>query len=935
MSDESQIVIAVRGPGLVLAIVCGVASGCGFFLDDTERLERARQAYEAADYRAAMIDAKSILRQEPGNADARVLLGKSSLELGDAVSAEKEFRRAIDLGVSHSDIAAVLGRSMLMLRQFDAVLDEIDPAIATDPLRQRELRRIRGDALLGLNRPVEARAVFGELLVAAPDDLESMLAIVSSYIMEGHIPQARATLDEIIGSNVDYHPAWLASGSLWILQKNFTQSEDDFERALKIAVAGDDRGGEIKALSGLIEAQLVQQKLAAARAGAERLAVLAPNSISAYYLAARISFLERDWRGAQNRLHSILRQDPNYRPAQVLLGAVYLNRGNYGQAEIYLAAAIAAMPSNLDARKLLAETRMRQKKAFDAAEVLGPAIDSGNADSGTLAMAARAKLSYGDVEGATDLLQRRIAADPENTGLYLDLAAALVSVGEIEKAREILQRDSVLSGKDAYRREFLFVITQYRNDEYDAALDGAARMLERWPEDAHLHSLAGGMQLLAGKRREARISFETAARLDPSNVATTINLVRVDIADGDMETGKRRLLEAHEAVPDDAGIQIAIARLAAATGEVDDAILWSNSAIETDRRLVGARIMLCRLYISEGRFEEGEAAARTALDEFDAVAELQSLLARSLAGQDEYRGALLPFERAIKLDPENVLYRMNLANAYVELGDNDRAELVLRQSLEMNPDDIRTNSMLAKLRAGAGDMRGALEVASAFKDRNPGNAESYVLFADMLAQDDKLTEASAAYDDALRLDNNRDIAMRAFRLRVRSGLPDRRRPLRSHLDTNPEADDVRMVLAQDYQVQREFGLAAEEYRRIIEASPGNHVAMNNLAWVYLELGDPRAEDLARSAHALAPRESSVIDTLGWILVQQGELAPGIEFLRKAVRLSGGSNTIRLHLASALADAGQTAEAERILREILSGDDEFTGRHEARSLLRDL
>ena len=111
--------------------------------------------------------------------------------------------------------------------------------------------------------------------------------------------------------------------------------------------------------------------------------------------------------------------------------------------------------------------------------------------------------------------------------------------------------------------------------------------------------------------------------------------------------------------------------------------------------------------------------------------------------------------------------------------------------------------------------------------------------------------------------------------------------------------------------------------------------MDNLAWSYFLVGDSLAEETARKAYGLAPENGSVVDTLGWILVQKGELEDGIDFLRKAVDLSSDSSEIRYHLAAGLAKNGVNEEARHILDEVLGGEEGFPSRKDAEKLMAEL
>ena len=70
-------------------------------------------------------------------------------------------------------------------------------------------------------------------------------------------------------------------------------------------------------------------------------------------------------------------------------------------------------------------------------------------------------------------------------------------------------------------------------------------------------------------------------------------------------------------------------------------------------------------------------------------------------------------------------------------------------------------------------------------------------------------------------------------------------------------------------------------------------------------------------------------------MQQGSVEEGESLLRQAVELTNGQAEIRYHHAAALAKLGQVDEARRTLDEILAGDEDFSGRKDAESLLAEL
>jgi tetratricopeptide (TPR) repeat protein len=112
------------------------------------------------------------------------------------------------------------------------------------------------------------------------------------------------------------------------------------------------------------------------------------------------------------------------------------------------------------------------------------------------------------------------------------------------------------------------------------------------------------------------------------------------------------------------------------------------------------------------------------------------------------------------------------------------------------------------------------------------------------------------------------------------------------------------------------------------------VALNNLAWVYQQQGDKRAEGLAQQAYVLSPGGQTA-DTLGWILVSGGDSAKGIALLRQAAAQAGADPRILYHYAVALKDTGKKEDAIKLLHAVVENKAEFGEKADAQKLLDEL
>jgi predicted Zn-dependent protease len=152
---------------------------------------------------------------------------------------------------------------------------------------------------------------------------------------------------------------------------------------------------------------------------------------------------------------------------------------------------------------------------------------------------------------------------------------------------------------------------------------------------------------------------------------------------------------------------------------------------------------------------------------------------------------------------------------------------------------------------------------------------------------------------------------------------------------HPKDSTVATYLAQLATQRADHNTAARIYRGILAEHPKDPIVLNNLAWTLGQLKDPTAVDYAETANSLAPNSPPILDTLGWILVENGKDARGLELLTKASELAPGAREIRLHLAQALLKSGQKDAARKQLEVLAGMSEDSPSKQEAKKLLSTL
>src|SRR5690348_5640519 len=93
-----------------IAVLALFAAGCSRS-DPVALVASAKNYLAKSDTAAAVIQLKNALQAHPENAEARFLLARALLDSGDAVGAEAEAKKALDLHYSPDDVYPVLANA--------------------------------------------------------------------------------------------------------------------------------------------------------------------------------------------------------------------------------------------------------------------------------------------------------------------------------------------------------------------------------------------------------------------------------------------------------------------------------------------------------------------------------------------------------------------------------------------------------------------------------------------------------------------------------------------------------------------------------------------------------------------------------------------------------------------------------------------------------
>ncbi|MEJ2646619.1 MAG: tetratricopeptide repeat protein, partial [Gammaproteobacteria bacterium] len=155
------------------------------------------------------------------------------------------------------------------------------------------------------------------------------------------------------------------------------------------------------------------------------------------------------------------------------------------------------------------------------------------------------------------------------------------------------------------------------------------------------------------------------------------------------------------------------------------------------------------------------------------------------------------------------------------------------------------------------------------------------------------------------------------------------------LKKHPEDVGVRFRLGTEQMVLHHNDQALRVFRRVVHYAPDHAAALNNLAWLLRDKEPAKALAYAEKAQNLAPNDPTVMDTLGSVLLEQGQTEKALRLFQQASASVPQDRTFKYHLAKALAKSGKTDEAKAMLQKLLADKKPFYEIWGARALLRQL
>jgi len=655
----------------------------------------AQEYLQGGNYPKARVALRNVLKIDPKDADAYFLFAQVEEKEKNWRNAVSLYQEVVQLVPDHTAALVTLAKYYLEARLTEQVLSTADKVLAKDP--QNPQANALKIAVLAVEGQLSDAMTKAEALRSQfPTEPDVAILLATLHGQQQRYRDAEATLQRALGAhpkdmdllnnlNAILVQAKDMAGAEMAARRMIETEPTLFDHRLRLARLFDAQGAHERAESILREA-----------------IALDPNSEERRLLLADFLSTRKDHRAAEQALLEAATQLPHSAKIQFGLAALYLKSGRDAKAREQYASLVKdykEKPAGLEAKVKLAEMELVSGKQAEAERQVQEVLKENPRSSDGLVLLGRMALARRNGKDAVQAFRTVLHDQPELATVHFLLGQAYLLTGENNLAKESFERAVALypgqvdarrslaaleskSGRHQQARARLDDLLKQRPDDL-AALDmlmmldlltknwvEAERTLNRLravSKDSVVAFMAEGrLRQAQGQLDKASAAYERATDLAPNDPDTLLSLVKLDVAQGHADRAKTRLDVLLATRPDHLFGHGLLGEVLALSGHPQEADVQFREASRVNPNWIMPWLDWGELWLAQKQPNQAVQVIQAGLKANPDSEELHMLLASAYSGQGQIDSAITAYDRALRLNPRNVLAANNLAVLLVD-----------------------------------------------------------------------------------------------------------------------------------------------------------------------------------------------------------------------------------------------------------------------------
>ena len=644
-------------------------------------------AYQKRDYKSAQELAQQMLRVAPGNPRALQLAGAIEFQLKSYVQAEALLGKAVGAAPN-----LVLARRLLIM----TYLRSGQPAKALATLNQGiskgvkdpEIDSIAGEVYLQNGDTKKAEEYFAKAAKSAPKDARKQTSLALAHLVSGKEELAFGELQDVAASDSG------VTADMALVSAHLRRGE--FDKALK-AIDGLQKKQPDKPLAHNLRGRvlLAKKDAAGARKSFEKAVALSPNYFPAVASLAALDLAEKKPEDAKKRFTDVVAKEP--KNSQALLALAELSdRTGAPKDEVagLIGKAIDANPTDATARLLLVEFHLGNKQIPKALAAAQSGVAALPESPDLLDALGRAQLASGESNQAIATFNKVVALQPASPRPLLRLADAQLIGKNKDGAVQSLKKALDIK-PDLIEAQRALIQLAVQDKKYADAQVVARSVQKQRPKEAMGYLMEGDVLLAQQKWDAAGAVYKLALKEVPNSAELALKFHTSLLAgakNAEADKFSAGWLKDH---PKDVVYQFYLGDVATARSDFAAAEKYYGGVLKLQPENA---VAMNNLAWVTGRLNKpgAVAMAETALKLAPNQPAFMDTMAGLQSDNNDYAKALEWQNKAIAAQPQNNLFKFNLAKIHIKGGKKELARTELENLAKLG-DKFQGQSEVAKL----------------------------------------------------------------------------------------------------------------------------------------------------------------------------------------------------------------------------------------------
>jgi tetratricopeptide (TPR) repeat protein len=493
----------------------------------------------------------------------------------------------------------------------------------------------------------------------------------------------------------------------------------------------------------------------------------------------------------------------------------------------------------------------------------------------------------GDIERARSAFNAVVRVDPKNAQAHQMLARIAIHDGDFKAALQHAREAHDLDPANT-QNSIVLAGLYAATGELDEAIRVYTEIIKRTPDNEEIPLLLSGLLMMKRDYKGSESVLKAYTKRWPDNALGYFELARLWLVQDSCDKARPYLQKALEVDPRFSRAELAMGLCSEAKGNEKEAIEHYERALQLDPDNTAVRARLVRMHLRQNNLDEAEKQnERLNLMQFNEM-DIRVNRGMILYHEGRFAEAVTEFNLVVASDPKNgqALYFLGLCQTRLNnlddalktyarmpqdnelypdalsargvllrrLGKLTEAEALLKNALQIRPDDPYLLRTMALVVADKGDTEGAIRILKKAASLAPHESDMIYTMANVLERAGRWQEGVALMEDVLKKDPK-------------------------------NADALNYVgytlVDHDMDLERAAGLL----KKAMELRPTDGYIVDSYGWALYKYGQfEEALKQLQKAHEMVPDEPEITEHVGDCHLRMNNKPKAIEFFKRALEL---------------------------------------------------